>query len=78
MYQIADVTGKVSDAVQARHADIPWREIAAFRNFFAHAYEGIDEDRMWHDVEQGEIDELAQQLNRLYTEMINPSPSPQS
>lgn len=74
MYQIADVTGKVSHAVQARHPDIPWRQIAGFRNFYAHAYEGIDPERLWNDLIRGDITDLAVKLTALLGELTAPSP----
>jgi len=71
MYQIADVMGKVSDAVQARHPEIPWWAIAGLRNFYAHAYEGIDMARMWADFQRGDVAELAGKLDD-----INSKPGP--
>ena len=76
MYQLADVTGKVSDAVQARHPEVPWRAIAGLRNFYAHAYEGIDMERMWDDLQRGDVAELAEQLddiNRKLSPLTNAS-----
>lgn len=69
MYQIADVTGKVSDAVKRRHPAIPWRGIAAFRNFYAHLYEGIDRDRMWSDIERGDVADLTEKLGAILREI---------
>ncbi len=63
MCQIADVTGKVSDAVQARYPEVPWRAIAGLRNFYAHAYEVIDMERMWDDLQRGDVAALAGKLD---------------
>ena len=60
MYQLADVTGKISDSVKRRHPEIAWRTIAGFRNFSAHAYEGIDPERMWNDIQRGDVRDLAE------------------
>jgi uncharacterized protein with HEPN domain len=65
MYQLADVTGKISDALKKRHPEIPWRSIAGFRNFYAHAYEGIDSDRMWNDIQRGDVRDLAEKLGAI-------------
>ncbi|MHB8647552.1 MAG: HepT-like ribonuclease domain-containing protein [Thermomicrobiales bacterium] len=65
LYQLADVTGKISDAVKERHPEIPWRSIAGFRNFYAHAYEGIDPDRMWDDIQRGDVRDLAEKLGAI-------------
>lgn len=72
MYQIADVTGKVSDAVKHRHTEVPWRGIAAFRNFYAHLYEGIDRERMWADIQRGDIADLAAKLGAILHEIAPP------
>ena len=35
---LAEATGKLSDALKARHPEIPWREVYGFRNIAAHGY----------------------------------------
>lgn len=35
---LAEAAGKLSDAVKARHPEIPWRAVVGFRNIAAHAY----------------------------------------
>jgi uncharacterized protein with HEPN domain len=50
METLADATGKLSDSLKARHADIPWRDITAFRNVLAHAYAEVRLDRVWEAV----------------------------
>jgi uncharacterized protein with HEPN domain len=47
---LADATSKLTDALKARHPDIPWREVYGFRNVAAHACEGIDLTRVWEIV----------------------------
>jgi len=47
---LADAVGKLSDAVKARHPEIPWRQVYGFRNIAAHAYEDIDLARVWEIV----------------------------
>lgn len=44
---LADASGRLSDALQARHPEIPWRAIVGFRNVVAHAYMGVAMDRVW-------------------------------
>lgn len=62
MYQLADVTGKISDGLKRGHPEIAWRAIAGFRNFYAHAYEAIDPERMWNDIQRGDVRDLAEKL----------------
>jgi uncharacterized protein with HEPN domain len=33
------------------------------RNFYAHAYEGIDMERMWDDLQRGDVADLAGKLD---------------
>lgn len=75
MYQLADVTGKLSDAVREKHPEIPWRQIAGFRNFTAHAYEGIDPERMWNDIGRGDVADLAEKLDAIYQELVSAPPA---
>jgi uncharacterized protein with HEPN domain len=69
MYQLADVTGKISDAVKASHPEVPWKAVAGLRNFYAHAYEGIDMERMWADLQRGDVADLAEQLRVISHEL---------
>jgi uncharacterized protein with HEPN domain len=47
---LADAAGHLSDALKARHAQVPWRQITAFRNTLAHAYVDIRLDRVWEVI----------------------------
>jgi len=75
MYQLADVTGKISDALKARHPEVPWRAIAGLRNFYAHAYEGRDIERLWADLRRGDVADLATKLRAISRE-LDPPPDP--
>jgi uncharacterized protein with HEPN domain len=48
---LADAAEKLSDALKARHPDIPWRRVYRFRNVAAHAYETIDLEQVWDVVQ---------------------------
>lgn len=50
METLADATSQLSDGLKARHPEIPWREITAFRNVLAHGYTGVRLDRVWHAI----------------------------
>jgi uncharacterized protein with HEPN domain len=43
---IGEAAGRVSEELKARHPEVPWPQIIAFRNILVHAYFGID----WHVV----------------------------
>jgi uncharacterized protein with HEPN domain len=38
--------------LKAAHPDLPWRQIAGFRNILVHNYLGIDLEQVWLIVEQ--------------------------
>jgi uncharacterized protein with HEPN domain len=73
LYQLADVTGRISDVIKVRHPEVPWRAIAGLRNFYAHAYEGIDVERMWGDLRRGDVADLAAQLGAIHREFAPPA-----
>ncbi|MBT9487580.1 MAG: DUF86 domain-containing protein [Rubrivivax sp.] len=39
---LAESSQRLSDKVKATEADIPWRELAGFRNVIVHGYLGVD------------------------------------
>ncbi|MCL5102734.1 MAG: DUF86 domain-containing protein [Armatimonadetes bacterium] len=44
---IGEAAAHVSAGTRARHQDIEWADIVAFRNFAIHAYFAVDWDRVW-------------------------------
>lgn len=48
---LADAASHLSNALKARHPDIPWRAIHGFRNVAAHAYAEVDLQQVWDTVE---------------------------
>jgi uncharacterized protein with HEPN domain len=44
---IGETCKKLPDALKARHPHLPWREMAAFRNFASHDYFGVDANLVW-------------------------------
>jgi len=44
---IGEAAGRVSEELKARHPEVPWPQIIAFRNILIHAYFGIDWDVVW-------------------------------
>lgn len=47
---MAESTQRLSEATRAKHSQVPWREIAGFRNVLAHDYLGVTLDRVWSIV----------------------------
>jgi uncharacterized protein with HEPN domain len=44
---IGEAAARLSDKVKARHREVPWPRIVAFRNILVHAYFGIDWTEVW-------------------------------
>ncbi len=44
---IGEAAARLSDDLEARHREIPWPRIVAFRNILVHAYFGIDWPVVW-------------------------------
>ncbi|MGC9968988.1 MAG: HepT-like ribonuclease domain-containing protein [Bryobacteraceae bacterium] len=44
---VGEAAARVSDQLQARHPEVPWPKIVAFRNILVHAYFGIDWPEVW-------------------------------
>lgn len=48
--QAAEQLKEVSEAVQMRYPDFPWKQIIALRNVIAHNYDGIFMDVVWETI----------------------------
>ncbi len=44
---IGETSRKLPENIKARHAHLPWREMATFRNFASHDYFGVDANLVW-------------------------------
>jgi len=49
---LAESTQRLSDAQKAEHPEIPWREVAGFRNVLVHDYLGISLERVWEVIQR--------------------------
>jgi uncharacterized protein with HEPN domain len=48
---IGEATRNISEELRNQHSEIPWRQIAAFRNFVIHAYWGVKLERVWQIIQ---------------------------
>jgi uncharacterized protein with HEPN domain len=55
--------------LRTRHPEVPWREIAAFRNVVVHDYLSVDLDLVWRIVVE-RIPELRLQIERIFDETL--------
>lgn len=59
---IGETSARLSDDLKARHGELNWRAMVAFRNVVSHDYFGVAEDYVWaalHDL--GRIKSMCEQ-----------------
>lgn len=61
---VGEAANRVSQNLQARHPNIPWKDIIGMRNMLAHQYDDVDIDEVW-DVVSQDIPELIALLEPL-------------
>jgi uncharacterized protein with HEPN domain len=61
---LAESTQRLSDALKAAEPEIPWRDIAGFRNVLTHGYLGLDTQLVWSVIEQ-DLPGLTQAIARM-------------
>ena len=64
LQMLAESTQRLSAPLKATEQNIPWREIAGFRNVLAHDYLGLDMEAAWVVVER-ELDDLTEAVERM-------------
>jgi uncharacterized protein with HEPN domain len=61
---IGEAARRISTEFKEAHPEIPWRLIVDQRNVLIHAYDEVDEERIWRLAEQ-DIPRLIHQLGNL-------------
>jgi uncharacterized protein with HEPN domain len=61
---IGEAARRTSDTMRAQHPHIPWRMMVALRNVLTHAYDEVDDERIWR-VAVEDIPSLIEQLQAL-------------
>ena len=49
---LSESTQRLPSELKKSHAEIPWQDIAGFRNVLVHGYLGINLERVWQIVER--------------------------
>lgn len=62
---LTESSQRLSDSIRATEPQVPWRELAGFRNVIVHGYLGIDLAAVWLVVEQ-DLPPLAAALDRMF------------
>jgi uncharacterized protein with HEPN domain len=63
---VGEAAGRISDAYQSGHPEIPWREIINMRNRLIHGYDQVDLDILW-DTLQEDLPRLINSINKCLT-----------
>lgn len=61
---LTESSQRLSDSIKATEPQVPWRELAGFRNVIVHAYLGMDLGAVWLVVEQ-DLPPLVAALDRM-------------
>ncbi len=61
---LAESSQRLSNEIKATEAQIPWRELAGFRNVIVHGYLGVDLGAVWLVVEN-DLPALSDALSRM-------------
>ena len=61
---LTESSQRLSDDIKATEPQVPWRELAGFRNVIVHGYLGIDLVAVWLVVDQ-DLPPLAEALARM-------------
>lgn len=70
MQTLAESTQRLSPSLKDRRPDIPWRQLAGFRNNLAHGYLDVDLDIVWGIINY----DLPQLLNYVRAELATRLP----
>ena len=61
---LAESSQRLSSEIKGTEPQIPWRELAGFRNVIVHGYLGVDLGAVWLVVEQ-DLPTLTEAVNRM-------------
>ena len=61
---IGEAAKQLSTAPQARHPEVPWKDIARFRDLLIHHYMEVDLKRVWNVIET-RLSDLAKAVDEL-------------
>ena len=67
MHIIGEATKKVSGETLSRNPQVPWREMARFRDRIVHAYFGINYEIVWSVITEN-IPVLLREIKKLLNE----------
>lgn len=67
---MSESTQRLSDSIKATEPNIPWFQIAGFRNVLTHGYLEIDETAVW-DVIEKDLPALSAAIDRMISKVAD-------
>ena len=61
---IGEATKRLGPEITGAHPDVPWQQMAGFRDILIHAYDRVDVEEVWNFVEK-EAPELAAKVQAI-------------
>jgi uncharacterized protein with HEPN domain len=68
---IGEAASGISRTLQARHAEVPWRQIIAMRNILVHDYFSVDLDEVWVAV-KSDLPGLKTMIESILRQLASP------
>lgn len=65
---MGEIVKRLSQELKQNHPEVPWRQIAGFRDILIHEYLGIDLQRVWNVIEQN-LSDLKAQIQLIVQEL---------
>lgn len=65
---LAESSQRLSSEIKDTEPQLPWRELAGFRNVIVHGYLGVDLGAIWLVVEQ-DLPALSEAVNRMTNQL---------
>jgi uncharacterized protein with HEPN domain len=70
LQELAESTQNLSADLKNHHPEIPWRDIAGFRNVLVHDYLGLNLSRIWQIIER-DLTGLKKEVEKTLREFEN-------
>lgn len=64
LFQIGELSKRLSDDFRLLHTELPWQEMRSIRNVFAHEYEAVNKESLWETIEK-DVPLLSGQLENI-------------
>jgi len=71
LQELAESLSRLEPLVADRYAEVPWREVRAFRNVIVHDYLGLNLDRIW-DIASRHVRELKPHIASIGRDLRDP------